>query len=321
MGLLHLPLPLFAIGLLVVGILLFHVGIHVALRPRRVRESSSPARDGLAFREVSFQTTAGRTLFGWFIPPSGSVAAPAMAVLHGWSSNAEAMLPLARPLWQAGYGLLLFDARSHGRSEGQFLSSLPRFAEDLDHALDWLARQPEVDPHDMAAIGHSVGAGAALLVASRRDDLTAVVSVGAFCDPQAVMRRMLAKHRVPYWLVGWYVLRYVEFVIGHRFSAIAPCRTIRRVSCPVLLVHGMDDRTVPIEESRAIFDARSSDTTELLILAAGHDSFDALDRHVETLLGFLDRARARRRAPGQLAHRDATPIPSPPAGPVPSLPR
>ncbi|MBI3568118.1 MAG: alpha/beta fold hydrolase [Gemmatimonadetes bacterium] len=295
------------LGLLVVGILLLHVGLHVALRPRRIRESSSPAREGLAFREVSFRTTNGRALFGWFIPPPGSVAAPAIAMLHGWSSNAEVMLPLAEPLWRAGYGLLLFDARNHGRSEGQCLSSLPRFAEDLDHALDWLAWQPEVDPRGIAALGHSVGAGAALLVASRRNDVAAVVSVAAFCHPEAVMRRLLAKHRVPAWPIGWYVLRYVQFVIGHRFDAIAPCHTIRHVSCPVLLVHGMDDRTVPIEESRAIFAARRTDASELLVLAGGHDSFKALDQHIETLVGFLDRALERRREQGQPARHDANP--------------
>lgn len=292
---------------MIVGILLFHVGIHLALRPRRVRESSSPASKGLAFREVSIRTTSGRTLFGWFIPPPGSVAAPAIALLHGWSSNAEAMLPLARPLWRAGYGLLLFDARSHGRSEGQFLSSLPRFAEDLDHALDWLARQPEVEPRGLAALGHSVGGGAALLAASRRADLTAVVSIAAFCHPQAVMRRRLARHRMPYWPIGWYVLRYVEFVIGHRFDDFAPCQTIRQVSCPVLLVHGMDDRTVPIEESRALFAERNDDATELLILAGGHNSYEGLDQHVETLVGFLNRAQARRRARDRPARTSVDP--------------
>ena len=303
-----LPPSLLVIGLLLVGILLFHVGIHLALRPRRVRESSSPAREGLTFREVSIRTRRGRTLFGWFIPPPGVVAAPAVALLHGWSSNAEAMLPLAKPLWRAGYGLLVFDAGSHGRSEGQFLSSLPRFAENLDQALDWLACQPEVDSRAIAALGHSVGGGAALLAASRRDDLMAVVSIAAFCHPQAVMRRLLTRHRVPYWPIGWYVLRYVECVIGHRFDAFAPCRTIREVSCPVLLVHGMDDRTVPVEESRAIFAERRDDMTERLILTGGHGSYAALDQHVETLINFLDRAQARRRARGGPARTGVEPF-------------
>jgi hypothetical protein len=41
------------------------------------------------------------------------------------------------------------------------------------------------------------------------------------------------------------VIRYAEWVIGHRFEAIAPLNTLCQLACPVLLVHGKDDRTVP----------------------------------------------------------------------------
>ena len=37
-------------------------------------------------------------------------------------------------------------------SDADSFSSMPRFAEDLDHALDWLARQPEVDPRALIAL-------------------------------------------------------------------------------------------------------------------------------------------------------------------------
>ena len=55
------------------------------------------------------------------------------------------MLPLAKPLQTAGYALLFFDARSHGRSDGDTFASLPRFAEDLEQAVDWLQAQGEID--------------------------------------------------------------------------------------------------------------------------------------------------------------------------------
>jgi pimeloyl-ACP methyl ester carboxylesterase len=130
--------------------------------------------------------------------------------MHGWGGNAAMMLPLAAPLHEAGYSMLLVDARCHGRSDDDSFASLPRFAEDIESALDWLAARPEIDTRRLGVIGHSVGAGAALLVASRRPGVRAVVSLAAFAHPAAMMKRWLAAKRVPYWPFGAYVLAYVR---------------------------------------------------------------------------------------------------------------
>jgi dipeptidyl aminopeptidase/acylaminoacyl peptidase len=269
----------------VIGI--FHWLIRIRLRAPRIREQSTPQRCGLAYREVSIPSENGKHLFGWFIPAAGNTPAPAVAVLHGWGGNAEMMLPLAAPLHGAGHAVLLFDARNHGRSDSDSFSSMPRFAEDLEHALNWLAQQPGVDADKISALGHSVGAGAALLVASRRRNLAAVISIAAFAHPASMMRRLLASNHIPYVPLGWYVLRYVQRVIGHRFNDIAPCNTIGKIACPVLLVHGSEDTTVPVEEAEAIFANRSGEHVRLLILAGEHDSTKELERHAGELTAFL----------------------------------
>lgn len=268
----------------------FPLLVRVGFRAPRIWEQGSPEQFGLAYREVSIPTENGKRLFAWFIPPPTIGPAPAVAVLHGWGGNAEMMLPLAQPLHRAGYAVLLFDSRNHGRSDNDGFSSLPRFAEDLEHALDWLAPQPDVDAARLAALGHSVGAGAALLVASRRHDLAAVASIAAFADPESMMRRFLAARHVPYFPLGRIVLRYVQHAIGHRFSDIAPRNTIRHIRCPVLLVHGSDDTTVPVEDAMAIYAQRPGDQVRLLILAGDHDSSHEAERHAEELIDFLDQS-------------------------------
>jgi len=164
--------------------------IRASLAAPRLRETGVP--DRLPWREVHIPAQRGKTLFGWFIP--ASEAAPALAVVHGWGGNAEMinaemMLPLAGPLHAAGYSVLFFDARSHGCSDGDSFASLPRFAEDLEHAVDWLQGQREVDASRVGVIGHSVGAGAALLLVSRRPDLAAAVSLAAFAHPAGILIR------------------------------------------------------------------------------------------------------------------------------------
>ena len=266
-----------------------NVAIRRGLAAPRVVETASP--QGLPWREVRLPTVNGKRLFGWFIPAGGR--APALVVMHGWGGNAEMMLPLAAPLHERGYALLLVDARCHGQSDDDTFASLPRFAEDVEAALAWLAGQPEVDAARLGVIGHSVGAGAALLAASRRRDLRAVVSLAAFAHPAGMMRRWLASKRIPHWPLGAYILAYVQRVIGYRFDDIAPCHTIARVTCPVLLVHGLEDDTVPVDEARQIHAARSSDAVELLLVPGSHDDYGDVTRHLAQLGDFLDRSMAR----------------------------
>ena len=267
--------------------------IRASLAAPRVRESSVP--DGLPWREVRIPTVCGKSLFGWFIP--AGEGAPALAILHGWGGNAEMMLPLARTLHTARYTLLLFDARSHGQSDGDTFASLPRFAEDLSQAVDWLKMQAEVDTSRVGAIGHSVGAGAALLLAARRSDLAAIVSLAAFAHPSGIMRRWLKHKHIPYWPLGADILTYVQRVIGYRFDDIAPRNTIRAINCPVLLVHGTEDETVPASEAQEIYANRRDDQVGLLLMPGSHDRYSELEQHMGKLIAFLDDAMDCSRAP------------------------
>ena len=226
---------------------------------------------------VTIPTANGRQLAAQWIPAGEGSPRKGVAVLmHGWGGNGSQLRPAADALRCQGWSVLLPDARSHGRSDGDSFSSLPRFAEDLDACLDWLQRHQlhpsrDDDQAQVVLVGHSVGAAAALLCASRRSDVSAVVSVSAFAHPEQVMWRWLAEYRVPFWPIGWLVNRYIESVIGHRFDDIAPVSTIARVEVPVLLVHGREDDLVPLacaDQLKAV--ARHAD---LLVVPGRHDSF------------------------------------------------
>jgi dipeptidyl aminopeptidase/acylaminoacyl peptidase len=278
---------------LLVGILFFALlallrwAIHRSLAPERVVGTRTPGDVGMHHQDVRIPSENGKSLFGWFIPADRQGRGPVVILLHGWGGNAETLLPLARPVYEAGFALLFIDARCHGKSDEDSFASMPRFAEDFGHAIDWLKQRDDIDPQSIAAIGHSVGAGAVLLAASRRDDIAAVVSIAAFTHPVAMMRRWFAGNGIPFMPVGWLMLRYVEWVIGHRFDDIAPVNTIRRVRCPTLLVHGGEDTTVPVSEAHAIHAARTSDHVYLKVVAGSHDDYADLDRELPVLVDFL----------------------------------
>jgi len=266
---------------IVVTLLAVHIGFRA---PRRI-ERSSPADYDLAYEEVYIRTTAGKQLFAWRLPVAES--APTLIMLHGWGGNAALMLPLALPIHRAGLNILLLDARNHGRSDSVSFSSLPRFAEDAGAAVDWVKAHSRDPLKRVALLGHSVGAGAVLFEASRRDDITAVISIAAFAHPEWMMHRYLDRFRIPGFCKSS-ILRYVEWVIGHRFAEIAPMNTLCRVRCPVLLVHGTADETVPVTDAQAIRDHCCENKPELLLIEGGrHDSVEEVERHGNRLVAFL----------------------------------
>ena len=262
--------------------------IRRGLRAPRIAEGATPG--AVAWQAVEFTTANRKTLRGWWIP--AAERAPALAVIHGWGGNATMMLPLVDALHRAGYGLLLFSARNHGASESDSFSSLPRFAEDLEHAFDWLRARPEVDAQRVGLLGHSVGAGAALLVAARRREVAAVVSLSAFAHPAGMMRRWLRAKGIPFWPFGWYILAYVQHAIGYRFDDIAPQRTVADIACPVLLVHGTEDETVPVSDAHAILAGARPGLARLLLISGQHEGFDDIAGPLAQVVEFLDRIDA-----------------------------
>ena len=279
------------IALCLIGFII--VMVHVGFRAPRIRESGTPAQFRLKYQEVDIPGVKGTHLFGWFLPLEN--ADKTIILLHGWGGNAEMMLPLAKPFIDTGINVLLFDSRNHGRSDRGAVSSMPRFAEDMDSAIDWLKTHHPEHSHNIALLGHSVGAGAVLLAASRRDDIAAVISVSAFAHPNRMMRRYLAGKKIPRVMISA-ILRYVEWVIGARFEHIAPVNTVCKIHCPVLLVHGKADTTVPVEDARDILKNCPKPHIRLVeIDDAEHDSVDMIERHAHQLIDFLQKKGFKRK--------------------------
>ena len=268
---------------------LLHWGLRRSLRAPRLAHTRRPADFGLRFTAQRIATANGKTLHTWYIPAVGEGAhlAPALLVVHGWGSNADLMLPLAPALHAAGFALLFIDTRCHGASDDDTFASLPRFAEDAVHAMDWLAAQPGIDPRRIALLGHSVGAGAVLLAANWRPQTAAVVSLAAFAHPAEMMQRWMAAQQLPDAVIGPYILDYVQRTIGHRFDAIAPLTTVARLHCPVLLMHGRDDTTVPVEDAQRLYDAAPPGRARLHLGPGEHDDMEAFLRALPEVVGFL----------------------------------
>ena len=93
-------------------------------------------------------------------------------------------------------------------------------------------------------------------------------------------------------VIGWYVVRHVQSVIGARFDDIAPLTSMGKLRCPVLLVHGKQDELVPFADAQCLQAAglSASGRVQCLAVAGGHDPSEALAEHLPALMVFLQAA-------------------------------
>ena len=294
-------MSVWALGLVLAGIAIRR-GLRAALirasRPPHRPAGASPAALGLEAEDVTIRGAAGR-LRAWLVPASGPGPRPAALVLHGWSGNASSMLAAAAPLHAAGLHVLLLDAMGHGRSDDAGFSSMPGFADNAERALRRLRADPRVDPARVALVGHSVGAGACLLVAARDPSIAAVVSISSMADPAAHMDRAMRRRGMPR-LARRIVLHEIESAMGIRFAEFAPTATISQLRAPVLLVHGAADSVVPVADAQALRRAAPPGTDLLVIPDADHAAMDRLLLAAPAVVDFLRAALSSEALDGRL---------------------
>jgi fermentation-respiration switch protein FrsA (DUF1100 family) len=127
---------------------------------------------GADFEEVSFTTDDGLELSGWYVPSENSAAVIAFPGRKGPQRQ-------TRMLVRHGYGVLLFDRRGEGDSEGDPNAVGWSGDRDIKAAIAFLRDRPDVDADRIGGIGLSVGGELMLETAAETDALKAVVSEGA----------------------------------------------------------------------------------------------------------------------------------------------
>lgn len=213
----------------------------------------TPSDKGISFSEINFQTKNNRSLYGWWIPHPKKSKVPTIIFVHGWKRNLERMMPYIENLHQS-FNLLAFDARCHGSSDKDSYSSMPRFAEDIKSAVDhvYLVYKENTD---IGVVGLSIGGAAAIYAAADDARINKIVTVGAFADPAEIMKLQMKAKAIPYLPIGWMILKYVEFKIGKRFHDISPENNIGKTKSSILLVHGIQDTTVPYNHATRLYEA------------------------------------------------------------------
>jgi fermentation-respiration switch protein FrsA (DUF1100 family) len=208
-------------------------------------ETHSPAEVGLVFENATFQASDGLVLRGWWIPAAGSDRV--LIQLHGHSGSMDPDIQYL-PAWHAaGFNVLTFDFRAHGRSEGQIstFGYLERF--DVQGAIRFV--QQERGVRRIALVGFSLGAMVAILSAPICPEVSVVVADGAPARLRSALRIWGIEHRLPAWFApfpAWMAVVGASIRLGTNLFDYEPVRWVGKIPPrPLMIIHGDLDQYCP----------------------------------------------------------------------------
>jgi len=216
----------------------------------------TPADLGMTFETFDAPTEDSVRLPAWFVPAEGGQPGPGVAIVHGWESARDRLLPMVQFLHAAGFHCLSIDVRGHGANPKETLPiTAGEFGTDALAAFRALIARPEVT-HG-ALLGHSMGAIGTILAAAEEPRVEAVVATSAPADPWRLTRQTFRLARLPFpdpiaYPLAWLTSRVYVRPRGHGLVRTSASDALRRIRVPVLLVHGSDDAVIPVAHLRRL---------------------------------------------------------------------
>lgn len=280
----HLALALFALAVLPSCAQMF-------FSPMDRSHRATPVELGLPFEEVKFAAGDGVELHGWFLPAFGKANAT-VVFMHGNSENIGAHLFSVAWMPPAGYNVFMFDYRGYGASAGT--PTFDGVFDDIESAFATVLRRVDIDTDRIIVYGQSQGGALAIYAITHsafRHHVRALVVDSAFAS-----YRRVAQENVP---------RFLRRPLGRARwvpEDYSPEKVVASVSpIPLLIMHGREDRIVPVAHASALYAAAERPKT-LWIHPSG--------KHVRLLDAPADRERLLEYFNEVLA----TPVPAPVPG-------
>ncbi|MBD2104448.1 alpha/beta hydrolase [Leptolyngbya sp. FACHB-261] len=185
---------------------------------------------------------------------------------HGNGEDLGYIAPVLQQLQAIGFAVFAYDYQGYGTSQGR-ASERNTYA-SVDAAYDYLTAKLGVPSDRIIAYGRSIGGGPTLDLAIRQP-LAGVVLESTFV---AIFR----------------VVTRIAIVPFDRFDNL---RKIRKLRCPVLIIHGKLDGVVPFWHSQRLFEAAPEPKQALWLDQANHNdvALVAAEQYPQTLRQFAER--------------------------------
>lgn len=195
----------------------------------------------LSAQPIELTTSDGLRLFALYAPSANGAV---VILSHGYKMSCSEMIPIAAILARHGYGVLLPDQRSHGRSEGNTISFGWHEWRDLEAAVDFLVAKNPAD--SIGIFGNSMGGALGIVYAARDPRIAAVVAHSPYASVAHSINKGVSKFSD---LPPFPFAPLIHYLAQRRLhidtAKVAPLGTIAAISPrPIMLLMGGQDHTV-----------------------------------------------------------------------------
>ncbi len=232
---------------------------HYVYYPERVL-SADPSSIGLNFESVSFETTDGVQLSGWFVPSDN--ARGVILFCHGNAGNISHRLESIQIFHRLGLDILIFDYRGYGQSEGT--PDEYGTYRDAEAAWRYLIEECQVDPNEIIVFGRSLGGAIAAWLAQAQTP-GALILESTFTSVPDIAAKLYP---------------YLPVRLLSRFK-YDTAEYLDEVDCPVLIVHSRDDEIMPFSHGRQLFGMAKEPKEFLEISGTHNEGFITSGKHYE----------------------------------------
>lgn len=210
--------------------------------PHFAYQGEGDYKPGYAINSVFFEGAKGHQLNAWIMEPDSSNGT-SLFFMHGNAGHVVLNYQLAEPFVQRGCKVFLFDYSDFGFSEGK--AKRKTILEDSKMALDYMLTRSEFANEKIIVYGQSLGGHLAAVVGTQKQGLIdAMVIEGAFSN-----HKDIAGERVP--VLG-------RIFVAEQYSAT---KTLPDFKKPLLIVHSINDLTIPIVHGHRLYDCATAPKT------------------------------------------------------------
>lgn len=245
---------------------------------------SSPREYGISVEDVQFTTRDNLRLHGWWMPSATS--SRTIIFLHGFNGSMDPDLKYASHFIRAGFNILMFDFRNHGRSEGKLTSLGVVEVLDAEAAIRYARLRGS---EKIGLLGFSMGGRVALLTAARDKTIAAIVSDGAPVRFSTAIVEGLKNKGFPWGFRQVFAVMIqsgASMRTGKNLFSNDPIRIKPgQLAVPTLLIHGERDRFTTKRDLLKMINTVSAHADMWAVPGVGHRETDQPD--LETYLNRL----------------------------------
>lgn len=233
---------------LLIGAVLFYLGLAVyahLVADRQIFLPPTATYDADELDVVLVETADGAAVATLHLPNAESTYT--ILYSHGNAEDLGHLAPILEQLRRAGFSILAYDYRGYGLSTGGPPTTKGAYL-DAAAVYHYATEQMQIPPSQLIVYGRSVGSGPAVHLAANTPVAGLVVESG--------------------FTSAFRVVTHVPLLPFDRFPNL---RTIRGVACPVLIIHGEDDRVISFSHGRQLYAVAREPKLFLPVPGAGHN--------------------------------------------------